>query len=86
MKGDEKNDEMTMKKSIVVVTMMILAAFFAGCAKISSPTGGPRDTTPPKVLKMTPENQSVRFHDKQIRIYFDEIIFLYRNFDRRLSD
>ena len=72
----KKNDEMTMKKGIVVVTMMILAAFFAGCAKISSPTGGPRDTTPPKVLKMTPENQSVRFHDKQIRIYFDEYVTL----------
>ena len=56
--------------------MMILAAFFAGCAKISSPTGGPRDTTPPKVVKMTPENQSVRFHDKQIRIYFDEYVTL----------
>ena len=56
--------------------MMILAAFFAGCAKISSPTGGPKDTTPPKVLKMTPENQSVRFHDKQIRIYFDEYVTL----------
>lgn len=56
--------------------MIILAAFFAGCAKISSPTGGPRDTTPPKVVKMTPENQSVRFHDKQIRIFFDEYVTL----------
>ncbi len=56
--------------------MIILAAFFAGCAKISSPTGGPRDTTPPKVVKMTPENQSVRFQDKQIRIFFDEYVTL----------
>lgn len=56
--------------------MIILAAFFAGCAKISSPTGGPRDSTPPKVVKMTPENQSVRFHDKQIRIFFDEFVTL----------
>jgi hypothetical protein len=60
----------------VIAAMIILAAFFAGCAKISSPTGGPRDTTPPKVLKMTPENQSVRFHDKQIRIFFDEYVTL----------
>ena len=56
--------------------MIILATFFAGCAKISSPTGGPRDSTPPKVVKMTPENQSVRFHDKQIRIFFDEYVTL----------
>ena len=60
----------------VIAAMIILAAFFAGCAKISSPTGGPRDTTPPKVLKMTPENQSVRFHDKQIRLFFDEYVTL----------
>ena len=60
----------------VIAAMIILAAFFAGCAKISSPTGGPRDTTPPKVVKMTPENQSVRFQDKQIRIFFDEYVTL----------
>lgn len=69
---------MTMKKEgiDVIAVMMILAAFLAGCAKISSPTGGPRDSTPPKVVKMTPENQSVRFHDKQIRIFFDEYVTL----------
>ena len=56
--------------------MIILAAFFSGCAKISSPTGGPRDTTPPKVVKMIPEDQTVRFHDKHIRIFFDEYVTL----------
>ena len=65
------------KKGIdVLATIIILAAFLAGCAKISSPTGGPRDTTPPKAVKMTPENQSVRFNDKQIRIFFDEYVTL----------
>lgn len=59
-------------------TALIFAALFllAGCAKISSPTGGPRDTTPPKVVKMIPEDQTVRFHEKQIRIYFDEFVTL----------
>lgn len=60
----------------IVGVFLSAVLFLAGCAKISSPTGGPRDTTPPKVLKMTPENQSVRFHDKQIRIYFDEFVTL----------
>ncbi len=62
-----------MKRITLVFTVVLL---LAGCAKISSPTGGPRDTTPPKVVKMTPENQSVRFHDKQIRIFFDEYVTL----------
>jgi uncharacterized protein (DUF2141 family) len=65
------------KKGIdVIATIIILATFIAGCAKISSPTGGPRDTTPPKVVKMSPEDQTVRFHDKQIRIFFDEYVTL----------
>ena len=67
---------MKIKGIDIFVTIIILAAFFAGCAKISSPTGGPRDTTPPKVVKMSPEDQTVRFHDKQIRIFFDEYVTL----------
>ena len=68
---------MMKKKGIdVIAAMIILAAFLAGCAKISSPTGGPRDTTPPKVVKMIPEDQTVRFHDKHIRIFFDEYVTL----------
>ena len=55
---------------------LLIVLLLAGCAKIASPTGGPRDTTPPKVVKITPENQSVRFHDKQIRIFFDEYVTL----------
>ncbi|MBP1665595.1 MAG: hypothetical protein H6Q23_455, partial [Bacteroidetes bacterium] len=34
-----------------VVTGFILAA---GCAKISSPTGGPKDKEPPVILKSVP--------------------------------
>ncbi|WP_261381039.1 Ig-like domain-containing protein [Mucilaginibacter pallidiroseus] len=36
------------------------------------PTGGPRDLTPPKVVKATPENMTRNFTAKQIQIEFDE--------------
>ncbi|MBD1393552.1 Ig-like domain-containing protein [Mucilaginibacter glaciei] len=36
------------------------------------PNGGPRDLTPPKLLKATPENMTRNFNAKSIRLEFDE--------------
>ncbi|MFD1258976.1 Ig-like domain-containing protein [Mucilaginibacter terrae] len=36
------------------------------------PQGGPRDRTPPKLLKAFPENKTRRFSSKQIQLDFDE--------------
>ena len=38
------------------------------------PTGGPKDTTPPKVLKSIPKNGALNFKRKQIQIDFDEMV------------
>ncbi len=46
----------------------------SGCANIVPPSGGPRDTTPPKVLSSTPDNYSANFDKRQIRIFFDEFV------------
>ncbi len=43
-----------------------------GCAAMQKPQGGPRDLTPPKILKATPEDQTRFFKAKEIRIDFDE--------------
>ena len=48
----------------------------AACASIGSPEGGPRDYTPPQVLKSSPEAGSVNFKGNKVEIYFDEIINL----------
>lgn len=50
--------------------------FFTGCAKIVAPVGGPRDTTPPKVVKETPLNGSVNFNSHAIKITFNEFVTL----------
>ncbi|MFN0291497.1 Ig-like domain-containing domain [Pedobacter helvus] len=55
-------------------------SFIYGCAAMKSPEGGPRDTTPPKVLKMTPENLTTNFTAKKIIIEFDEYIKLSNEF------
>ncbi|WP_162276820.1 Ig-like domain-containing protein [Mucilaginibacter pedocola] len=39
---------------------------------MQKPQGGPRDLTPPKLLKATPEDQTRNFKAKQIQLDFDE--------------
>jgi len=47
-----------------------------GCAQVGSPSGGPRDEDPPRVLESDPPNYSIRFEAKKIQIIFDEYIVL----------
>lgn len=54
--------------------VVVFAILLAGCAKIVTPTGGPKDTTPPKVVKVEPADGTVRFQSKHIRIWFDEYV------------
>lgn len=49
---------------------------FIRCANVVSPTGGPKDVTPPIVLMAVPENQSTMFNGKEINITFDEYVTL----------
>jgi hypothetical protein len=45
------------------------------CAnKSQGPTGGIKDTTPPRVMRSSPKNGALNFNKKQIEIDFDEMI------------
>ena len=46
------------------------------CAKRGNPTGGPKDLTPPQLLRTEPDNYTTEFKAKKIRLYFDELIKL----------
>jgi uncharacterized protein (DUF2141 family) len=46
------------------------------CAKRGSPSGGPKDITPPELLRSDPENLSIEFDARNIRLFFDEYIKL----------
>lgn len=46
------------------------------CAKQGYPSGGPKDETPPKVTKVTPSNETLRFIDNHFVVEFDEYIQL----------
>lgn len=46
----------------------------AGCANIIPPTGGPRDSTAPRLLSVTPKDSTVNFRGSRITFAFDEYI------------
>nr|WP_290015578.1 Ig-like domain-containing protein [uncultured Alistipes sp.] len=62
-----------------VVVLFFASAFFSRCASMMIPTGGPRDTLPPVIVNMTPDNFSTDRplvgHGK-IYIEFDEFVQL----------
>ncbi len=50
----------------------ILILFILGCASVSSPTGGVKDTTPPELLAAKPKDQSTNFNGREITLFFSE--------------
>jgi hypothetical protein len=58
------------------ILLFIIALLLFGCASMQKPQGGPRDRTPPKLVKATPANMSRHFAEKQIRLEFDEYFTL----------
>lgn len=65
-----------MGKSILKYILVFSLAFFVGCAKRGSITGGAKDTIAP-VLKMSfPKNFSTEFKGNTIKLTFDEFIKL----------
>src|SRR5690606_12242049 len=52
----------------------LIALSFVQCANMQKPTGGPKDSLPPKLLGITPPNLSKNFKAKVIEMTFDEFI------------
>jgi hypothetical protein len=67
-----------MKRRIVerLSVMSTLFILIGACAKVSNPSGGPRDRIPPVVLETVPEYGSKNFSEKSIYITFDEYVSL----------
>ena len=52
----------------------ILLCFCAGCANVMAPTGGKKDTTPPKLVSIDPRDSLLNTRVKKIVLHFDEYI------------
>ncbi|MBS4013252.1 MAG: Ig-like domain-containing protein [Bacteroidetes bacterium] len=71
-------------KKIRLLFAAVVALLFAfSCANVVAPTGGPKDITPPTVLRSNPANYSTNFTGKTIRFYFDEYVEL-KNINQKL--
>jgi uncharacterized protein (DUF2141 family) len=54
--------------------LFIIVCF--GCASQTTPTGGPKDETPPKLISTSPKPETTNFNDNTIELNFDELIQL----------
>lgn len=68
-----------MNKNILVFLAGIIGSYILltlnfGCAQISAPTGGAKDTLPPRLVKATPEMNTLNFKGNKISFLFNEYI------------
>ena len=71
----------TISNLVLIFTILFTAAIgISSCASIQQPSGGPKDTAPPKTIKETPPNLTRRFASKRIQIQFNEFIKLSNEF------
>lgn len=66
------NRRMIVRLFLSSVFIIIICA----CAKISSPSGGPRDRTPPVVIKSVPVNGARNFRGNKLEILFNKYVVL----------
>ncbi|WP_297764373.1 Ig-like domain-containing protein, partial [uncultured Muriicola sp.] len=64
------------KRFIAGIFLVFMALALHQCARRGSPSGGPKDTEAPVLIKAEPENLSINFKTTKIRLYFDEYIKL----------
>ena len=58
----------------VFIVILLMAMGGTGCANIVPPSGGPRDSIPPLLLKTTPGDSTRNFKGNKITFTFDEFI------------
>ena len=75
---------MVTKKKSVFRLLLLTVVLFTGCAKIVTPTGGPKDVTPPAITKEVPANGCNNFKGNTIKITFNEFVTLNNTFENVL--
>ena len=65
-----------MIKAITKYILYSVLVIIYSCAKIGSPTGGPKDETPPEIVASEPDNYATAFTGKKIEVKFNEFIQL----------
>ncbi len=67
---------MNYKPVLKIVFLLAFCLLLFACAKQVAITGGPKDTTPPKLVESSPANGSTNFTENIIYVKFDEYVKL----------
>ncbi|MFM1878686.1 MAG: hypothetical protein RLZZ241_1552 [Bacteroidota bacterium] len=72
-----------LSRLLAVLFACCLLLALSQCGRRGSPTGGPKDTTPPVLITAEPPIGTTQFKAERVRLYFDEYIKL-QNTDKQL--
>jgi len=59
---------------LLILFIIKTPVLITGCAQIVSPTGGPRDSIPPVLVRADPPTNTTNFRGNRINLYFDEYV------------
>lgn len=59
---------------LLILLIPKIVVLTSGCAQIVAPTGGPRDTLPPRLVSANPKQPATNFTGNRISLYFDEYV------------
>ncbi|MEY5045277.1 MAG: hypothetical protein RL713_502 [Bacteroidota bacterium] len=62
--------------------ILALAVILVSCGQQVAPTGGPRDSIPPKLMMAVPDVNAKNFKSDRITLYFDEYVTLDNPFEK----
>lgn len=65
-----------LRRLLALLFLVLIGVALVQCGRRGTLTGGPKDVDPPILLRAEPENMSINFKSKKIRLYFDEYIKL----------
>lgn len=63
-----------MKNYLKYISLLISILFIAKCANQQPPPGGPKDSEPPQIIGIYPENGTLNFSDDSFEIEFSEYV------------
>ena len=64
------------RRLVAFLFLVFIALSVWQCARKGSPSGGPKDITPPRLVRTEPDSMTINFKASKIRLYFNELIKL----------
>jgi len=67
---------------IITISITLISIYLSSCGQQIAPSGGPRDSIPPKFIGSTPPSGAVNFKGNRLVLSFDEFITLDNPFEK----